>query len=97
MERHYQHIRQYMNTPQWLELLIYSTSIAGGFILGGYLGSGKPIGMFMRNPVVLLVFLITTAILVPACFYLAKWIGRRAFGQYAEQLKINIDALKNEK
>ena len=96
MEGHYNNISQWINLQQWASLLIYPVSIAGGFMLGGSLGSGKPIAAFIQQPHIMLILLITVIILVPLCFYLARWMSHKAFGQYARQLKVNIDSLKKE-
>ncbi len=96
MERHYNNICQWMSLQKWIGLVIYPVSAAGGFMLGGYVGSGKPIGQFMSKPDVVLILIALIAILVPICFYLAKWMSHKAFGQYASQLKVNIDRLKEE-
>ena len=96
MELHYYTINKWMNIYQWAALFIYPVSAAGGFMLGGFLGSGKPIEVFMQKPVVIIALLVTVAVLVPCCFYLAKWMSRRAYGRYADVLKQNIDALEKE-
>jgi hypothetical protein len=75
--------------------LLYPVSAAGGFMLGGFVGSGKPIEVFMSKPIVIIILVVTIAILVPICYKLAKWMTKKAFGQYADQLKKNIDALKS--
>jgi hypothetical protein len=97
MEEHYVNIKRWINIQQWVGLIIYPISAAGGFMLGGYVGSGKPIEVIMQKPAMIVALLISLVILVPACFYLAKWMSRKAFGQYLDQLKENIDALKKEK
>jgi hypothetical protein len=96
MERHYNNIHHWMNIHQKIGLLIYPVSAAGGFMLGGFVGSGKPIEEFMSKPAIITILLVVIAILVPLCYILAKWMTKKAFGQYADQLKKNIDALKSE-
>ena len=96
MEHHYYTIQKWISIQQWVGLFIYPVSAAGGFMLGGFIGSGKPIEVFMQKPAMIITLLISIAVLVPACFYLAKWMSRKAFGQYAEALKQNIDSLKKE-
>jgi hypothetical protein len=44
----------------------------------------------------IIALVIVTAILVPLCHQLAKWMNRKAFGRYADELKKNIEALKKE-
>lgn len=96
MERHYQGIQSWMNVQEKAALLIYPVSAAGGFMIGGSLGAGKPIDVVMSKPIMLVSLVITIAILVPICIYLAKWLNKKAFGRYAAQLKQNIDNLKKE-
>ncbi len=96
LEHHYNSIHQWMSIQQNVGLLIYPISAAGGFMLGGFVGSGKPIEVFMSKPIVIIILLVLIAILVPLCYKLTKWMTKKAFGQYADQLKNNIDALKSE-
>lgn len=96
MQLHYNSIHRWMSVQQNIGLLLYPVSTAGGFMLGGYVGSGKPIEVFMGNPIIIIILLALIAILVPLCYKLTKWMTKKAFGQYADQLKINIDALKSE-
>ena len=97
MERHYQNIQQWMRIQQNIGLFLYPVSAAGGFMLGGFVGSGKPIEVFMGKPIIIIILLVTIAILVPVCHKLAKWMNRKSFGRYADQLKRNIEDLKSEK
>lgn len=96
MERHYTGIMQWMAVQQRAGWFIYPISAAGGFMLGGSLGAGKSIDEVMNKPWMLVAMLITLAIMVPVCHYLAKWMFRKAFGKYADQLKANIDKLRSE-
>lgn len=96
MKRHYKGINDWLSVQQRAGLLIYPVSAAGGFMIGGSLGAGKSINEIMNKPVMLIALLITTAVLVPVCFYLAKWMCKKAFGKYAEQLKQNIEMLEKE-
>jgi len=96
MEEHYNRILHWVKIQQFVGLIIYPVSAAGGFMLGGFLGSGKPINVFMQKPIMIVALLIAIAILVPCCFYLAKWMSRKSFGRYLDTLKQNIEALKKE-
>lgn len=96
MKRHYQGIKDWMNIQQRASLLIYPAAAAGGFMVGGSLGAGKPISVVMSKPVMLVALVIVVAMLVPVCVYLAKWLNRRYFGKYAELLKENIERLQKE-
>ena len=96
MERHYNSLQHWMSLQQNVGLLLYPVSAAGGFMLGGFVGSGKPIEVFMSKPIVIIILLVVIAILVPLCYKLAKWMCKKSFGQYADQLKKNIDTLKSD-
>lgn len=95
LENHYNNITRWMKIQQQVGLLIYPISATGGFMIGGSLGAGKSISEVMEKPVMIVALLIALAILVPLCFLLARWMSKKAFGKYADQLKQNIDLLKS--
>lgn len=95
MERHYTAITSWDSMQQKLGMFVYPVAAAGGFMVGGALGSGKPIDIVMSKPIMVYSMIIMAAILVPIGLKVAKWMSRKAFGQYADQLKANIDALKS--
>jgi hypothetical protein len=97
LKRHHQSITNWMNTQQRVALFIYPVSALGGFMLGGVEGSGKPVSVFMSKPIVLIALLVALAVLVPACWFLTKWMFRYSFGKHMKTLKQNIDALEEEK
>lgn len=97
LESYYASVKGWVSMQEKAGLFIYPFASAGGFMWGGYMGSGLPIGVFMQKPVVYISFIIITAILIPLCYYLARWMNKKAFGQYIQQLKENIDILKTEK
>ena len=97
MKTHYHSISNWMKTQQRVALLIYPVSAAGGFMLGGVLGSGKPVGFFMSKPMVIVALLISIAVLVPACYWLARWMFNYSFGKHLKALNENIKALEEEK
>jgi hypothetical protein len=95
LENHYSKIKRWMSIQQQTGLLIYPVSATGGFMIGGSVGAGKSITEVMQKPGMIIALLIALIILVPLCFYLAKWMSKKAFGKYAEQLKRNIEMLKS--
>ncbi len=97
LKRNHRSLTNWMNTQQRVALIIYPVAAAGGFMLGGVIGSGKPVEVFMGKPIVLLVLLITIIILVPACYYLARWMFRFSFGKHLDALLQNIKELEEEK
>lgn len=94
LKRHYQSITNWMNTQQRVALLIYPVSALGGFMLGGVSESGMTVTEFMSKPAVLIALIIALIVLVPACWYLSKWLFHISFGKHMKTLKENIDALE---
>jgi len=97
LKRHHQSITAWMDTQQRVALFFYPVSAAGGFMLGGVSESGKTVTEFMSKPLVWVALLIALAVLVPACWYLTKWMFKYSFGKHLKSLKENIDALESEK
>jgi hypothetical protein len=97
LKRNHQSLTTWSKTQQHVALLIYPISATGGFMLGGVAGSGKSVEDFMGNPFILVALLITLAILVPACYYLAKWMFNYSFGKHLNILQKNIQELEEEK
>lgn len=94
----YQHslLTQWIRHQEKAALFVYPFAGAGGYMVGGMVGSGKTIEVFMNKPVVLWALLITLVILVPLSYWLARKMNRKAFGNYLDQLYNSITALKNE-
>jgi len=97
MKRHLHSVTTWMKLQQRVALFIYPVSAAGGFILGGVMGSGKPVHVIMSKPVMYVILLVTIIILVPICYLIAKWMFNKSFGKHLDALKINISALEEEK
>ncbi len=97
MRRHCESITRWLNTQQKVALIIYPISAAGGFMLGGVIGSGKSVEVFMSKPVVVIALVATIIILVPICYYLAKWMCNYSFGKHLKALQQNIQDLESEK
>jgi hypothetical protein len=84
--------KQSMRVALWL----YPFAAAGGFMLGGIVGSGKTPEAFLMNYKIQIALAITIIVLVPLSYLLAKWMTRVAFGVYVDQLKERIDELERE-
>lgn len=97
MKRHYHSISRWMKLQERIGLFIYPFSAAGGFLFGGVLGSGKTVEAFMGRPSVYITLFITIAVLVPAGYFLAKWMFKKSFGKHLAALGENIKALEEEK
>ncbi|MFT3681402.1 MAG: hypothetical protein QM791_14085 [Ferruginibacter sp.] len=97
MLRHYTNIRQWIKNQEIAMIFIYPVAAAGGFMLGLLLFSGKPLAVLMQRPTIIISLVVLVILLVPAGYFLGKYLNRKAFGQYCDQLKGNIDALKAER
>lgn len=96
LRRHHASISHWMTVQQRAALFIYPISAVGGFMLGGVTSSGKPVEVFMSKPFVQLVLLIALIVLVPACYYLARWMMNFTFGKHLRALQENIRELEEE-
>ena len=84
-----------MKVQQQAALIIYPISAAGGFLLGGVLGSGKSVEVFMSKTVVQVALLVCIIILTPAAYYLARWMYNCSFGKHLAALQKNINDLES--
>ena len=97
LKRNYESINHWIKSQQKVAIAIYPISATGGFMLGGVLGSGKSVELIMSKPPILIALAITLIILVPACYYLAKWMSNYSFGKHLKTLAQNIKDLEAEK
>lgn len=96
LKRHHQSISSWMKVQQQVGLFVYPISAAGGFMLGGVLGSGKSVAAFLSKPSAQIALPICIAVLVPAGYWLAKWMYQHSFGKHLAALQKNITALEAE-
>lgn len=96
MQRHYEAIRNWMRMQEKVALFFYPIGAAGGFLLGGVLGSGKSISEIMSKTPVQVAFVLAILLLTPAGYYLARWMNKKAFGKHLEDLRSRIDAFQAE-
>lgn len=94
----YQHslISNWIRHQEKVALLVYPFAGAGGFMVGGMVGSGKTIEAFMSKPFVVWSMIITLLVIVPLSYWMAKKMNRKAFGQYLDQLHGSIQSLRSE-
>ncbi len=90
-------LRTWMRVQQRVALLVYPVSAAGGFMLGGILGSGKTVGIFMSKPAVLISLGLTILILVPICYWITRRMVWSYLGRHLESLEKNIGEMEEEK
>ncbi|MBN8664976.1 MAG: hypothetical protein J0L83_10390 [Chitinophagales bacterium] len=96
MKAQYDSISKVIKQQELYFLIIYPFAGAGGFMLGGMIGSGKSIEVFLSKPVIWISMLIIVPLIATGGHYLGKWLNKIAFGKHLSQLKENIDALEAE-
>lgn len=83
----------------WLRLQIkvsvcvYPFCVAGGFLLGGVIGTGKSVEVLMSRPHMLLWLTAAIIILAPIGYGLTKWMFRQSFQKVVIQLDSHIRQL----
>ena len=74
-------------------LFIYPIASSAGFLIG-FATQENP-SVIMDNPWIIGVMVVTSVILTPAGYYLAKWMEKVSYGKYCDQLKQLIDEMKD--
>jgi hypothetical protein len=95
LQKNYSSFQKSWRIQERLGLFVYPIAATGGFILGGVEGSGKSVEVFLYNPKMLIVLGVTLLILVPLCFYGARWMFNYAYGKHLKKLKQLIDELSD--
>jgi hypothetical protein len=90
---HYNSFQRWWAVQQKISLFVYPIAIAGGFILSGVLGSGKPVETFLYNSKMLGILGITMIVMVPLCYFSARWMFNYAYGKHLKKLKSTINEL----
>lgn len=96
LKTHYQNFQAWFRQQMRVSLFIYPVAFTGGYLLGGALGSGKPINEFFLHKLVYWVFFIGMIVMTIGGYYLARYLNRVAFGKYVDQLKASIDELEQD-
>jgi hypothetical protein len=93
LQKNYIGFQRWWTLQQRASLFVYPVALTGGFILGGFLGSDKPVESFLYNPRMLLILGITILIVMPLCYFGAKWMFNYAYGKHLKKLESTIDEL----
>jgi len=93
LQKNYNGFQNWWKLQQKTGLFVYPIAAAGGFILGGFWGSGKSVEAFLYNPRMMTILGITVLVLVPIGYYTAKWMFNYAYGKHLKKLKNLIEEL----
>lgn len=88
-------IRRWIRLQERVAVAVYPFAGAGGFMIGGFVGSGKSIDEFMGKGMVQIILVVVLVVIVPLTYLLARWMNKVAFGKHLDKLKENIEALKS--
>lgn len=92
LKAYYYRIKRIQQYELKVALFLYPISITAGFVYGFSLKrSAEDILTDYR---VLSILIVTNIILIPACYYLARWMDRKAYGKYLDQLREDINQLE---
>ena len=85
LTQHYNSFQTWWAIQQKVSLFVYPIAVSGGFILGGTLGSNKPVEAFLYNSKMLGILGITVLIMVPLCYFGAKRMFNYAYGKHLKK------------
>ncbi|MDA9555174.1 hypothetical protein N9R54_02950 [Pelobium sp.] len=86
-------INKWMRVQRKVALAVYPFSAAGGFMLGGVVGSGKTLEQFMSKPSMYWALIISIIVLTPLCDLLTKWMFNYSFGKVLHKIDQLIEEL----
>ena len=92
LKAYYYRIKRIQQYELQVALFLYPISITAGFVYGFTLKRSAE--EILTDLKVLTILIVTNVILIPACYYLARWMDRKAYGKYLDQLKEDIDQLE---
>jgi hypothetical protein len=95
LKRNRDAIQRWMRVQIRAAMCLYPFSTAGGFLLGGVIGSGKSVGTLLSKPLVVWLMVIVVALLTPLSYYLGKWMCKQSFGKLLDQINETITELEN--
>lgn len=94
LQRNRTALRSWMRVQTIVAVCVYPFCVCGGFMLGGVLGSGKTVELFMSKPVAWWALIICVIILTPVGYLAAKWMFKKSFGKIVTQLDEAILSLQ---
>lgn len=94
LQKNYESLRRWWRMQEKASLFVYPVAVTGGFIFGGILASGKTVEDFLYRPKVLIGLSVSLVVLVPACYWLARWMFNYSYGRHLQKLKATIEELE---
>lgn len=94
LKRHHRNITAWRDIQMKLAIIVYPIAATGGYFYGGVLGSGRSLEDLLQQRIFVWALPVTLVLLVPLGLIAAKWLFRKSFGVYLDQLKSMIDAIE---
>ena len=86
-------LRSWMKFSEKLALFLYPIASLGGYMYGFTLVS--PLSEIFEDKIVLTSLIVYTVVSTPVYYYLSKWINKKTFAKYLNQLDEYIEAIEN--
>ncbi len=92
MRAYHDQLRVWLDLQEKVALFIYPVSVVGGGLLG--IASEVDLDTALQKPAVWWILGAAVVVITPAAHWLARWMGKIAFGKYLDQIKTNINLLE---
>lgn len=86
-------ITENIRLQERVALFIYPFAATSGFLMGASAGSGNLMKM-LESKEVIIIMVVTSIVLTPLAFYLARWMYKVSYGKCLTELKARIDELE---
>lgn len=95
LKKHHADIEAWGRLQLKMAIWVYPFATAGGYILGGTIGSGKSLDQLMQQQSFVWVLPLAILVFVPVGYLVARWMFKKAFGRHLAALELTIKALEN--
>ena len=92
LKAYYYRIKRIQQYELKVAIFLYPISITAGFVYG--FSMKRSAEEILTDYRVLTILIVTNVILIPVCYFLARWMDRRAYGRYLDRLKEDMDQIE---
>jgi hypothetical protein len=96
MEKQYDAVLGWISMQKITALFVYPVAAATGFMLGGMIGSEKPVDVLLTKNFFWISGIIAMAVITPVAHYFSKLLVKYSYGKYLVRLKENIEELRKQ-
>ncbi|HEX5668200.1 MAG TPA: hypothetical protein VFX73_05300 [Chitinophagaceae bacterium] len=96
MEKQYHAVLGWISMQKITAIFVYPVAAATGFMLGGMIGSEKPVDLLLTKKFFWISGIIAMVVITPLAHYFAKLLVKYSYGKYLVKLKENIDELRKQ-